>query len=265
MFDEKQKIALQGKPSLLMVYQDESTWKDALRELVQFPEDQGPLLNKYYQQLPNNRRAFAAPLIAASDHRHSIQNPDETYLYAWLEDALKTLRRRLQMGDGPRHDLSFGGRNTTVMSSWLRANPTLLRSMPFLVSSAFKSTGAYSHAPNDMETMLAYTVPRHFRVGRFYPEFVQQVPTALIVAALHMDEKDCLLNISEQQCRYAAGLHLKWRSVYPDSPIAEDVNQLLSTMQTLDTYVPSLLLSGLGLTKGPAFDVTPLPGNLDMP
>lgn len=263
MLDEKQKDALRQKPSLLH-RQSQSDWQEALSLLLPFSQSQGSLFDKYYGGLSDSQRPHAAAMIAASEHRHSIRRPDATYLYAWLETAFKDLRNQMQMGNNPQNSLTFGGRSTTVLSAWLRADPILVRSIPFLVSSAFKRSGAYSHGPHEMQVMLDYTVPRHFRVGRFYPEFVSQVPTALIVGALHMDEKACLLNMCAQQCRYAAGLHLKWRSVYPDSTMADDVNQLLSTMQTLDTYVPSLLHSALGLKEGLAFDVTPLPKDLDM-
>lgn len=264
MLEQKEQDALTHRPSRLNRMGPFGTnWDDALRWVVQLPEDQGPVLNTYYQSIDPKLRPVAAAVIAVSSHRHCIRTPDATYLYAWLENAFTVLRKRLATDSNPDSHSNFGGRNTSVLSSWLRADPVLLRSLPFLVSSAFKRSGAYSHTPHDMAAILNATVPRHFRKKRFYPEFLSQVPTALIVGAAHLDERVCLLNMCEQQCRYAAGLNLQWRSVYPGSTIANDVNQLLRTMQALGTYTPSFLRSGLGLSTIPLCETALLPPNFD--
>ena len=266
MLETKEQNLLRRKPSRLnnKSLSTGPNWDDALRVVIQFPEDQGPILNKYYQNVPNSLRPKAAAIIAASQHRHSIRHPDATYLYAWLENVFTTLRAQFPMGGISVNTQIFGGRNTSVLSSWLRADPLLLRSLPFLVSSAFKRSGAYSNSPHEMALMLEATVPRQFRKKRFYPEFVTQVPTALIVAAPHMSEQACLLNMCEQQCRYAAGLSLQWRSVYPDSLLANDVNKLLNIMQGLETYSPFFLLSSLGFKTGSVFEAAALPKGFDL-
>lgn len=264
MLDQKDKDALHRKPSgLHRISQDGVKWIDALRFLVE-DESQGKLLNKYYASLSEEHRKTATSIIASSNNRDCIRKPDASYLYAWLEHAFTRMRQQLTMGHSPYSGTGFGGRNTTVLSAWLRQDPILLRSLPFLAAAAFRRSGAYSHVPNEMESLLDCTIPRQFRSRRFYSDFVAEVPTALIIGARYMEEQACLLNMCVQQCRYAAGLSRQWRSVYPNSPIADEVNQLLSTMQALDTYVPELLKASLGLTTKTLFDVTPLPNDMDI-
>lgn len=265
MLEQKEKDALRRSPQLLQTCTQRGVdWYDALCHVASFSDEMGPTLNKYYKQLDDNRRPLAAATIASSKHGNSIIRPDATYLYAWLENAFTKSSAQFIQGMGPDNNCNFSSLNASVLSAWLRADPVLLRSMPFLVASAFGRTGASRHTPFAMDAMLNDVVPRHFRVKRFYPELLRNIATLLIVAAPHIDEKRCLLNMCSRQCQYAAGLRLQWNSVYPGSAIAKDVNQLLCIMQSLETYDPAFLLKGLGLIPTSGFDTITLPANLDM-
>lgn len=264
MLDQKEKDDLRRSPQLLHTYTRHGVdWRYALCHVVSFSDEMGPTLNKYYKRLDDNRRPMAAATIASSKHVNSIKRPDATYLYAWLEDAFTKSSAQFIQGMGPDNNCNFSSLNASVLSAWLRADPVLLRSMPFLVASAFNRSGAAKHTPFAMDAILNDAVPKHFRVKRFYPEILQHVATLLIVAAPHIDEKKCLLNMCSRQCQYAAGLRLQWNSVYPDSAIAKDVNQLLCIMQSLGTYDPAFLRKGLGLTQDSNFEQIALPANLD--
>lgn len=265
MLDQKEKDALRRSPRLLQTCTLRGVnWYDALCHVASFSDEMGPTLNKYYTLLDENRRPMAAATITSSKHGNSIKRPDATYLYAWLEDAFTKSSARLIQGMGPDDNCNFSSQNASVLSAWLRADPILLRSMPFLVASAFNRSGATKHTPFAMDAILNDAVPKHFRVKRFYPELLGNIATLLIVAAPHIDEKKCLLNMCSRQCQYAAGLRLQWNSVYPDSAIAKDVNQLLCIMQSLGTYDPAFLRKGLGLIPNSGFDTIALPANLDM-
>lgn len=259
------KMEVKQSPRLLLSFAPQESsehghakWLDALKAVAEQPAHVSKVLSKHYHTLAPQLRAKAAVIIAGSASGDHMTSPDATYLYAWLHHSLLNIGRQVDysgLGQGP-----VGGMTASVLSAWLREQPSLCASLAAGCGEAFNQTHLYSYPAHTMERMLNSMVPRKYRTATFYVSLLETLPQLLPVAAMHLDETACLRQLDSAQCKLAATIG--WDALYPTSVRSASVNAALNTMATLDVYDTMFLRASLALEPPPQLDTLQLPSDL---
>ena len=253
MLRNKTKNDLLTKPSLLAKYPpSHANWIEALHAVATNEGKHHHVINKYYTSLEEKYRPQAASIIAASSHDNSIRQPDAYYLYAWLATAFATRAKIIKNGWA----LSGRSNNSTcssALSAWLQHSPELRACLPDFAGATLRDADAGELKIEHLMVVFNDIIPRKFRRSSVYKACLQEVPTFLIEAAKHINERECLLQMDSEQCRYAAFLPEQWKSVYPTSTIAKKVNNVLGLMKSLDHYSPEIFRRPSFVIRRPSF------------
>lgn len=255
---------LKARPSAIFRLQAQtSTWLADTEHLMDFPSDMGPLFNKLYACTSRDKRFGLAFFLSRSKYHHVVKSCDEVYLTQWLEQRFAQVADSMKMGHLPEQRESLRRTTTSVLSTWLREQPSLRSDFAALVGECFYMTVPRTWAADKLEHALETVIPRQFRTPLFYEKILGNAPHLMVVSARHVQEHRHIMQLSRTQCRYAAALPGGWHALYPQSEHAEKINSVFEIMGTLDHYDPDALRTALGMQSVPTIIQAELPAGFD--